>query len=194
VLHLRRPGDSAGCRPAREFEHHYGRAPSQRELTHLAQAFNVKTRNPKHGALDVEQADARWPDKLTRTLGVTQASVVPSACHAATGRTAAHTPGAEPAILGARARFCPAASLELLPGCYAPLGCQLLHPGGGSGPLGWWCCHHDEPGHADPGELGEDAGAAIGQRHGHAQLAQVTAARPARPVPRPARRPLSRGG
>ena len=76
----------------------------------------------------------------------------------------------------AQARLCSAVSSELLPGCYAPLGCQLLHPGGGGDSLGWWCCHHDELGHADPGELGEYAGAAIGQRHGHAQLAQATAA------------------
>jgi hypothetical protein len=41
--------------------------------------------------------------------------------------------------------------------------------------MGWWRCHHDELGHADPGKLGQYAWAAIGQRHGHAQLAQATA-------------------
>jgi hypothetical protein len=63
-----------------------------------------------------------------------------------------------------------------LPGCDAPLGCELLHPGGGGGWLGWWRRHHDELGHADPGELGEHAGAAVGQRHGHGQVARVPAA------------------
>ena len=43
---------------------------------------------------------------------------------------------------------------ELLPGCDAPLGCQLLHPGGGGGRMGWWRCHHDELGHACPGKFG----------------------------------------
>jgi len=55
------------------------------------------------------------------------------------------------------------------------LGGQVLYPGDGGGRLGWWRCHHDELGHADPGEFGEQAGAAIGQRHGHAQLAQAAA-------------------
>ena len=75
---------------AAQFEQHYGRAPSQRELAHLAQASNFKTRNPKHGALDVAQAHAGWADKLARTLGVSLASVAPSVWHAATGRAAAH--------------------------------------------------------------------------------------------------------
>ena len=57
--------------------------------------------------------------------------------------------------MATQARLCSAASSELLPGCYAPLGRQLRHPGGGGSPLGWWRCHHDELGHADPGELGE---------------------------------------
>ena len=75
---------------AAQFEQHYGRKPSQRELAHLAQAANFKTRNPKHGALDIAQAHAGWADKLARTLGVSLASVAPSVWHAATGRATAH--------------------------------------------------------------------------------------------------------
>ena len=84
---------------AAQFEQRYGRAPSQRELAQLAQASNFKTRNPKHGALDVAQVHAGWADKLARTLGVSLASVAPSVWHAATGRAAAHAPGAEAKVL-----------------------------------------------------------------------------------------------
>ena len=66
---------------AERFERRYGRAPSQRELAHLAQASNFTTRNPKHGALDLAQAHAGWADKLARTLGVSLASVAPSIWH-----------------------------------------------------------------------------------------------------------------
>ena len=66
---------------AARFEQRYGRAPSQRELAHLAQAANFTTRNPKHGALDLAQAHAGWADKLARTLGVSLASVAPSVWH-----------------------------------------------------------------------------------------------------------------
>ena len=84
---------------AARFEQRYGRAPSQRELAQLAQASNFKTRNPKHGALDIAQAHAGWADKLARTLGVSLASVAPSVWHAATGRAAAHAPGAQARLL-----------------------------------------------------------------------------------------------
>ena len=84
---------------ATQFEQRYGRKPSQRELAHLAQASNFKTRNPKHGALDVAQAHAGWADKLARTLGVSLASVAPSVWHGATGRAAAHAHGANGTIL-----------------------------------------------------------------------------------------------
>jgi TrwC relaxase len=84
---------------AAQFEQQYGRAPSPRELAHLAQASNFTTRNPKHGALDVAQAHAGWADKLARTLGVSLASVAPSVWHAATGRAAAHARGADGASL-----------------------------------------------------------------------------------------------
>jgi conjugative relaxase-like TrwC/TraI family protein len=84
---------------AAQFQQQSGRAPSQRELAHLAQASNFKTRNPKHGALDVAQAHAGWADKLARTLGVSLASVAPSVWHAATGRAAAHARGADGASL-----------------------------------------------------------------------------------------------
>jgi hypothetical protein len=68
---------------ATRFEQHYGRAPSQRELARLAQASNFKTRNPKHGALDLAQAHAGWADKLTNTLGMPLASIAPSVWHEA---------------------------------------------------------------------------------------------------------------
>src|SRR5689334_16224045 len=84
---------------AARFEQQYGRKPSQRELAHLAQAANFKTRNPKHGALDIAQAHAGWADKLARTLGASLASVAPSVWHAATGRAAAHAPGAQATVL-----------------------------------------------------------------------------------------------
>ena len=84
---------------AARFEQRYGRAPSQRELAQLAQASNFKTRNPKHGALDLAQAHAGWADKLARTLGVSLASVAPSVWHAATGRAAAHAHGAQARLL-----------------------------------------------------------------------------------------------
>ena len=79
---------------AMQFEQRYGRQPSQRELAHLAQASNFKTRNPKHGTLELAQAHAGWAGKLTRTLGVSLASVAPSVWHGVTGRAAAHTHGA----------------------------------------------------------------------------------------------------
>ena len=80
------------------FEERYGRAPSQRELAHLAQASNFTTRNPKHGALDVAQVHAGWAEKLARTLGVDLASVAPSVWHAAAGR-AAHAHRAKGTVL-----------------------------------------------------------------------------------------------
>ena len=75
---------------ARQFEQRYGRAPSQRELAHLAQAANFATRNAKHATLDVAQVHAGWADKLARTLGVSLASVAPSVWHATAGRAGAH--------------------------------------------------------------------------------------------------------
>ena len=83
---------------AAQFEQRYGRAPSQRELAHLAQAANFTTRNPKDGELDVAQLHADWADKLARTLGVNLASVAPSVWHGATGR-AAHAHSTTDAVL-----------------------------------------------------------------------------------------------
>ena len=77
---------------ATQFEQHYGRKPSQRELAHLAQASNFKTRAAKHGTLDAEQLHAGWADKLTRTLGVSLASVAPLMWHGHTNAHA-HDPG-----------------------------------------------------------------------------------------------------
>jgi conjugative relaxase-like TrwC/TraI family protein len=73
---------------AARFEQQYGRAPSQRELAHLAQASNFTTRTAKHGALDFAQLHAGWADKLARTLGVALVSVAPTVWH----NTAACTP------------------------------------------------------------------------------------------------------
>jgi conjugative relaxase-like TrwC/TraI family protein len=84
---------------AARFEERYGRAPSQRELAHLAQASNFNTRNPKHGALDLAQAHAGWADKLARTLGVSLASVAPSVWHGQSSRADARTRGADGAVL-----------------------------------------------------------------------------------------------
>ena len=82
VFSSRRESITADLRArAARFEQRYGRAPSQRELAQLAQASNFKTRNPKHGALDLAQAHAGWADKLARTLGVSLASVAPSVWH-----------------------------------------------------------------------------------------------------------------
>ena len=87
VFSSRRESITADLRVrAARFEQRYGRAPSQRELAHLAQASNFKTRNAKHGALDLAQAHAGWADKLARTLGVSLASVAPSVWHGAAGR------------------------------------------------------------------------------------------------------------
>ena len=76
---------------AARFEAQYGRAPSQRELARLAQASNFATRAAKTGTLDVAQAHAGWADTLTRTLGVSLASVAPSVWH--DGGTGARTRG-----------------------------------------------------------------------------------------------------
>ena len=101
VFSSRRESITADLRArAARFEQRYGRAPSQRELAQLAQASNFKTRNPKHGALDVAQVHAGWADKLARTLGVSLASVAPSVWHGVTGRAAAHAHGAEGAVIG----------------------------------------------------------------------------------------------
>ena len=79
------------------FEEQYGRAPSQRELAHLAQASDFKTRKAKHGTLNVAQVHAGWADKLARTLGVSLASVAPSVWHGGGTRGHAHArPGHTP--------------------------------------------------------------------------------------------------
>ncbi len=94
VFSSRRESITADLRGrAARFEQRYGRAPSQRELAHLAQASNFTTRNPKHGTLDLAQAHAGWADKLARTLGVSLASVAPSVWHGGAGHAAAHARG-----------------------------------------------------------------------------------------------------
>jgi hypothetical protein len=89
---------------AAQFEEQYGRTPSQRELAHLAQASNFKTREAKHGALDLAELHAGWADKLARTLGVRLASVAPSVWHEVTHATRAQPgwPGPERTRAGAR--------------------------------------------------------------------------------------------
>ena len=101
VFSSRRASITADLRGrAARFEQRYGRAPSQRELAHLAQASNFTTRNPKHGTLDLAQAHADWADKLARTLGVSLASVAPSVWHGGEDHAAAHTrgPGSPPPV------------------------------------------------------------------------------------------------
>jgi hypothetical protein len=93
VFSTRRESITADLRArAARFEEQYGRAPSQRELAHLAQASNFKTRKAKHGTLDVAQVHAGWADKLAQTLGVSLASVAPSVWHGG-GRAGTRTPG-----------------------------------------------------------------------------------------------------
>ena len=92
VFSSRRESITADLRTrAARFEQRYGRKPSQRELAHLAQASNFKTRAAKDGALDFTQLHAGWADKLARTLGVSLASVAPSVWHNAPGHAAAQT-------------------------------------------------------------------------------------------------------
>ena len=67
---------------ARAFSARYGRAPSQRELAHLAQASNFATRARKpDAALDFDALHAQWAQRLSRGLGVRLASVAPSVWH-----------------------------------------------------------------------------------------------------------------
>ena len=75
---------------AARFEQQYGRPPSQRELAQLAQASNFATRAAKTGTLDAAQVHAGWADKLTRTVGVSLASVAPSVWHGGVGHVDAH--------------------------------------------------------------------------------------------------------
>ena len=91
VFSSRRESITADLRTrAAQFEQRYGRKPSQRELAHLAQASNFKTRAAKkEGALDFTQLHAGWADKLARTIGVRLASVAPSVWHDGTGRAGA---------------------------------------------------------------------------------------------------------
>ena len=79
---------------AARFEQRYGRKPSQREMAHLAQASNFKTRAAKEQALDFAELHQGWADKLARTVGVSLASVAPSVWHNGTGRAAAQPRGA----------------------------------------------------------------------------------------------------
>src|SRR5436190_3170869 len=84
VFSSRRESITADLRGrAAQFEQSYGRAPSQRELAHLAQASNFKTRAAKEGALHLAQLHAGWADKLARSLGVPLASIAPSVWHEA---------------------------------------------------------------------------------------------------------------
>ena len=93
VFSTRRESITADLRGrAARFEEQHGRAPSQRELAHLAQASNFKRRKAKHGTLDVAQVHAGWADKLARTLGVSLVSLAPSIWHGG-GHAGTRTPG-----------------------------------------------------------------------------------------------------
>jgi conjugative relaxase-like TrwC/TraI family protein len=79
---------------AARFEQQYGRAPSQRELAHLAQASNFATRAAKkEGVLDFTQLHASWAGTLARTLGVNLASVAPSVWHEGSAGAGTRGPG-----------------------------------------------------------------------------------------------------
>jgi hypothetical protein len=80
VFSSRRETITAGLRErARAFEQQRGRAPSQRELAHLAQAANFATRAPKtKGAPDSDALYQEWAARLAAALGVQLASVAPS--------------------------------------------------------------------------------------------------------------------
>ena len=100
VFSTRRESITADLRArAAWFEEQYGGAPSQRELAHLAQASNFKTRKAKHGTLDVAQAHAGWADKLARTLDVSLAHAGASGAPRMDRAQAAHALGADPAEL-----------------------------------------------------------------------------------------------
>jgi conjugative relaxase-like TrwC/TraI family protein len=100
VFSSRRESITADLRVrAVRFEQRYGRAPSQRELAHLAQASNFSTRAAKHGTLDLAQVHAGWADKLARTLGVSLASVAPSVWHSQSRRADPRPRGAGAAVL-----------------------------------------------------------------------------------------------
>ena len=81
---------------AARFEQGYGRAPSQRELAHLAQVSNFATRAAKGGTLDFAQLHAGWADKLARMLGVSLASVAPSVWHGGRAGARPRDPGPAP--------------------------------------------------------------------------------------------------
>ena len=89
---------------AARFEQRYGRTPSQRELTQLAQASNFSTRRAKDGALDFAQLHTGWADKLARTLGVPLASVAPSVWHDGAGHAAARNESPDPLELARAAQ------------------------------------------------------------------------------------------
>ena len=97
VFSSRRESITADLRVrAARFEQRYGRAPSQRELAHLAQESNFKTRAAKKEcALDFARLHAGWADKLARTVGVRLASVAPSVWHNGTGRAGAQPRNAD---------------------------------------------------------------------------------------------------
>ncbi len=92
VFSSRRETITAALRAqARAFQARCGRAPSQRELAHLAQAANFATRARKsEGALDSDRLHREWAARLARTLGVQLASVAPSVW----GETSAPHPAA----------------------------------------------------------------------------------------------------
>ena len=139
VFSSRRESITADLRTrAARFEQRYGRKPSQRELAHLAQASNFKTRAAKDGALDFTQLHAGWADKLARTLGVSarvgralglaQRKRTRSRAHTRLARPSPHRARAGPR--GAEGGRAGAAGKEHLD----PRGCDQV-PGPGAAPL-----------------------------------------------------------
>ena len=103
VFSSRRASITADLRVrAARFEQQYGRKPSQRELAHLAQASNFKTRDAKHGALDLARAaqglGGQARAHARREPGVGRAVGVARRRHAA-ARTRGRTPGPVPSQL-----------------------------------------------------------------------------------------------
>ena len=116
VFSSRRASITADLRGrAARFEQRYGRAPSQRELAHLAQASNFKTRNAKHGALDLAQAarglggqaraHARRAAGVGRAVGLARRSRPRRRAHARRGRRGASPSSSWPARRRRRSRW-----------------------------------------------------------------------------------------
>jgi conjugative relaxase-like TrwC/TraI family protein len=89
--------DAATQGLAAEFEARYGRKPSQRETGELHEKANLLTRKGKEdGAIDWDALRQGWAARLAGTLGISLASVAPSAWGVSGGDAAARDPGGGP--------------------------------------------------------------------------------------------------